>query len=146
MIANEHYVKTIFSVRIQLSFLKWLIEGKKPFWTTTNPRHYDPYDFEHWRTKSELDSIFNKYNSIANYNLSRFDLCDDKPLCECLIMWITMPPWIIWIIRWCSFTCRGHKQYLLMSTTIYTDLVVWIKRRSDVTKSWQSLKQAFMKW
>ena len=69
LIANEHYVNIFFSVRRQLSLLKWLIEGKKPFWTTTNPRHYDPYDFEHWRTKSELDSIFNKYNFIANYNL-----------------------------------------------------------------------------
>ena len=87
LIANEHYVNIFFSVRRQLSLLKWLIEGKKPFWTTTNPRHYDPYDFEHWRSKSELDSIFNKYNFVANYNLLRFDLCDDKPLYEWLIMW-----------------------------------------------------------
>jgi len=87
LIANEHYVNNFFSIRRQLSLLKWLIQGKKPFWTVTNPRHYHPEDFEHWRTKSELDSIFSKYNFKANYNLLRFDLCDDKTLYEWLIMW-----------------------------------------------------------
>jgi len=87
LIANEHYVNIFFSIRRQLSLLKWLFEGKKPFWTTTNPRHYHPDDFEHWRTKSELDSIFKKNNFIANYCLLRADLCDDKPLYESLMMW-----------------------------------------------------------
>ena len=86
LIANENYVNIFFSIRRQLSLIKWLVQGKKPFWTVTNPRHYLP-DFEHWRTKSELDSIFKQYDFLANYNLLRADLCDNKPIYEWLIMW-----------------------------------------------------------
>jgi len=87
LIANEHYVNIFFSIKRQLSLLKWVFEGKKPFWTFTNPRHHHPEDFEHWRTKSELDAIFKINNFVANYRLLQADLCEDKPLYESLLMW-----------------------------------------------------------
>jgi len=87
LIVNEHYVNILFSLRRQLTLLKWLYLGKKPFWSVINPRHYHPSDFEHWRTKSELNSIFEKFGYKANYKILNVDLCDDKSLWAWLMMW-----------------------------------------------------------
>ena len=67
--------------------MKHFVKGSKPFWNASKLRHYDPNDFEHWRTKSELDKIFGKYQFRANYKLLNVDLCDDKPIWEWLMMW-----------------------------------------------------------
>ena len=88
LIANEHYVNSLYSLKRLLSLMKHFVKGSKPYWNVSNLRHYHPNDFEHWRTKSELDTkIFGKYQFRANYKLLNVDLCDDKPMWEWLTMW-----------------------------------------------------------
>lgn len=89
LVANEHYVNVLFSLRHRLyPLIKNYLKGKNPYWWTLGDlRRCHPTSYEHWRTKSELDSIFNRYGYKANYNRLSVDLCNDKPFWDNFLMW-----------------------------------------------------------
>jgi SAM-dependent methyltransferase len=68
LIADEHYVDWLWTSRRLLSYLKHFREHSQLFYyPLTRLRAPDPFGGEHWRTKRELKTIFNKYGFISQF-------------------------------------------------------------------------------
>lgn len=79
LIANEHYVNYVWTLKRFLSYLKGLLKRKEVFnGTLTSLRAPDPFDGEHWRTRKELEHIFHQNGFRYQFFIHKGDLCLDK--------------------------------------------------------------------
>ena len=80
LIANEHYVDRLWSMKRLLSYIKHFKNRRKLFYYSLEKlRAPHPFDGEHWRTKKELKAIFRDNGFTAQFFVHRGDLCKDKP-------------------------------------------------------------------
>lgn len=79
LIANEHYVNWIWSLRRLVGYLKNLNKRSELFYSLNNLRAPHPFSGEHWRTRKELLKIFEDNGFVANLYVHNDDLCKDKP-------------------------------------------------------------------
>lgn len=77
LLANEHYVDKIWIAR---RIIRWLITPNKKqlYFGPGNWNAPYPIDNEHWRTKKQIKSIFEKDFNVYLTSLPG-DLCNDKP-------------------------------------------------------------------
>ncbi|MDD5269589.1 MAG: class I SAM-dependent methyltransferase [Candidatus Omnitrophica bacterium] len=79
LIANEHYVDMLWSAKRILSYSKHFGSRKELFfYTLRRPRTPHPTDGEHWRTRRELEKIFDRYGFKYRFYLHKGDLCKNK--------------------------------------------------------------------
>ncbi|MBI5195870.1 MAG: class I SAM-dependent methyltransferase [Nitrospirae bacterium] len=79
LIANEHYVNSVWVIKRFISYFKHLGNKKKLGFDLKNLRSPNPFDGEHWRTIRELKDIFKEEGFTAEFYLHKGDLCKDKP-------------------------------------------------------------------
>lgn len=79
LIANEHYVGFIWRCKRVLSYIRHFKERDKLGFNLNNVMAPDPFDGEHWRTRQELEAIFQREGFKAAFFLHDGDLCKDKP-------------------------------------------------------------------
>ena len=79
LIANEHYVNWVWSLKRMLSYLYHFSDRRKLYYSLRNSRAPAPFDGEHWRTRSELEKIFKENGFMARFYVHEGDLCKDKP-------------------------------------------------------------------
>lgn len=87
LIANEHYVNWIWSLKRLLSYLNHFFERSKFYYTLSHLRAPHPFSGEHWRTRKELEKIFKNYGFTAEFFLHDGDLCKDKPSLNSRLGW-----------------------------------------------------------
>lgn len=79
LIANEHYVSFFWSMKRLLSYLKHFKRRKELFFYSLRElRAPNPATFEHWRTKKELERIFENNGFDWKFFLHKGDLCKNK--------------------------------------------------------------------
>ena len=77
LMANEHYVDHWFSFHRFLSFIKHFPRRRELFYKLSNLRSPYPYDGEHWRTRNELEEIFERNGLKAEIFIHDGDLCKE---------------------------------------------------------------------
>ena len=78
LIANEHYVNSIWSLKRFLSYLYHFRERRELYYSPGKLRAPHPLDGEHWRTRKELEKIFKMHGFNAQFFIHAGDLCKDK--------------------------------------------------------------------
>ncbi len=78
LLANEHYVDTFWILHRMLSWMKWKIIKRKPYWGPRNWLAPDPFDGEHWRTKKEIWTYFRESDFDGELVQHKGDLCKDN--------------------------------------------------------------------
>lgn len=79
LIANEHYVGFFWSTKRLLSYLKHFRRRKELFFYSLRElRAPHPTDGEHWRTRKELEGIFENNGFNWKFFLHKGDLCKNK--------------------------------------------------------------------
>ena len=80
LIANEHYVNWIWSLKRLLNYLRHFYNWPELFYYSLGKlRAPHPLDGEHWRIRKELKKIFKDYGFSAQFFIHDGDLCKDKP-------------------------------------------------------------------
>lgn len=80
LIANEHYINWIWILKRLLSYLRHFSSRSELFYyPLRNLRAFHRFSGEHWRTRGELEKIFNDNGFTAQFFLHDGDLCKDKP-------------------------------------------------------------------
>jgi len=81
LIANEHYVGALFSLKRFAGWSKRRLRGEECYWGALGSalRTPHPFDGEHWRTRAELERLFERSGFEARFHLHEGDLCKDKP-------------------------------------------------------------------
>lgn len=92
LIANEHIVNNIWVIKRFCAYLKNRIFPNKQmtnrYYGLSNLRTPHPIDGEHWRTKKEIDEIFENAGYSNNFFKLNGDLCIKKPSFFRKIGWI----------------------------------------------------------
>ena len=78
LIANEHYVNWIWSLKRVLGYIYHIKNRKNLHRSLLRPRAPDPVGGEHWRTRRELERIFNANGFTAQFFIHKGDLCKNK--------------------------------------------------------------------
>jgi len=78
LIANEHYVDLWFVFQRFLSLIKNFSRRKELFYSLSSLRSPYPHDGEHWRTKVELENLFQRNGFKADFILHDGDLCKEN--------------------------------------------------------------------
>lgn len=77
LIANEHYVDHWFTIHRFLSFMKHFPRREELFYSPSDLRAPYPFDGEHWRTRGEIEEIFQRNGLKSEIFLHAGDLCKE---------------------------------------------------------------------
>lgn len=88
LIANEHYIDRLWMLKRLLSYLIHFPKRTELFYYPLSKLRA-PHEFsgEHWRTRKELERIFNDNGFAAKFFVHNGDLCKDKPTLYHQIGW-----------------------------------------------------------
>ena len=79
LVANEHYVSPVWFLKRIASYMKVFYRPSELYYFPLKKlRSPHPRDGEHWRTRGELERIFEENGFKASFFLHRGDLCKDK--------------------------------------------------------------------
>lgn len=78
LIANEHYVTPFWTFKQMLSWMKHFADRSQLYYGPGKWRTPHPFDGEHWRTRREIEQIFQQFGFTHNIYLHDGDLCKDK--------------------------------------------------------------------
>ena len=87
LVANEHYVNSLWTAKRMMSWLKHFRHRASLFYGPGRWRAPYPFDGEHWRTRRELKAIFDREGFEAKFISHEGDLCKDKSLWVQRIGW-----------------------------------------------------------
>jgi SAM-dependent methyltransferase len=98
LITNEHYVRWPWFCKRLLSWIKSNLTGRPVHFGPFNLNAPDPFDGEHWRTRTEISDIFSLHGFESRIMDYEGDLCKDKP------RWIDTWGWTYYyaILKVCS--------------------------------------------
>jgi SAM-dependent methyltransferase len=78
LIANDHYVTWVWSLKRLIGYLYHFHKRSELYYSLGKLRAPHLNNGEHWRTRRELEKIFNDHNFDAQFFIHKGDLCKDK--------------------------------------------------------------------